>query len=88
MTKGEAVKALNLENKGEVDYALPQEWLDHVVKVTGIYAAHCFVWLYDEQAKIFGRPYPLTVEGINLLKKYNKRTGSNYPIPEVLDVFA
>jgi len=48
------------------DYALPQPWVDEWCKklkaqgVTYDDLIFGFVWLYDEEAKTFGRPFPLT----------------------------
>src|SRR5574340_1641241 len=91
MMKKEAVELLGLEKKGSVDYALPQDWADDFKDATkssehlnGVYPVNCFVWFYphEGEGKIFGFPYPLTVEAKKLLALYNKRRGTNYPIPE------
>jgi hypothetical protein len=68
MTVGEAAQAIGLK---VWDTALPQDWVDDVVRVTGIYptAPHAFVWCYDA-AKSFGSPFPLTPEAALLLIRY------------------
>ena len=70
MTKQQAAESVKYLEGKTFDYALPQTWLDHVAyclktvddniyhKVLGN-----FVWLYDEEANISGRPYPITDEG-------------------------
>ncbi len=73
MTKQDAVKALGLEERGEVDYALPQPWVDEVTRMTGYtqIAAH-FVYFYPKTAPGMGYPYPITDQGVfylNLLSK-------------------
>lgn len=50
------------------DYALPQSWCETVEEHTGIWPVPHFVWLYDEKAASFGRPYPLTATGWVVLK--------------------
>jgi hypothetical protein len=57
--------------KGKVfDETVPQEWLNDVKNITGQYRPDLFVWLYDEKAPIFGRPYALISEGWELLVEY------------------
>lgn len=84
-TKGDIVKRLGLEEKGSVDYALPQDFVDDVKHYTGVYPTHCFVWHYPEEGpgRIFGYPYPLTAEGVDILKKYNRLARKSYPIPKI-----
>lgn len=91
ITKKEAVEMLGLEKSGSVDYALPQDWCDDFKEATkssahpnGVYPVNCFVWHYPYKGEggIFGRPVPLTVEAKELLALYNKRRGTNYPIPK------
>ena len=81
-SKADIVKAMGLEERGQFDYALPQDWVDEMKKITGIYATHCFVWFYPRtgEGSMFGRPYPLTDEGRHLLQVYNQRKGTTYPI--------
>ena len=48
------------------DTALPQPWVEIMNKENGIpyrLLIGCFVWLYDEKAKCFGRPYPINMGG-------------------------
>lgn len=84
-TKGDIVKRLGLEEKGSVDYSLPQDFVDDVKHYTGIYPIHCMVWFYPEEGpgKIFGYPYPLTHEGKQILARYNRLARTNYPIPNL-----
>jgi hypothetical protein len=60
------------------DYALPQDWIDKLEKITGRYAPFLFVWLYDKKGGLFGRPFALNSEGWGLLSLYDYHTGSQY----------
>jgi hypothetical protein len=65
MTKLDLVKANHIENE-TYDYALPQTWVDMVHNDYNIpyrVIIDNFVWLYDEKAKVFGKPFPLTIAG-------------------------
>lgn len=68
MTVGEAAKALGLK---VYDTALPQEWVDDVFWVTGVYPAGMFVWSYD-RGRVLGEPVALTPEATELLETYRK----------------
>jgi hypothetical protein len=70
MTKEAATRA---RGKGDAvfDYALPQNWIDEVYQLTGIYPAPYFVWLYE--GSIWGRPYPISEAGKELLANYANR---------------
>ena len=72
MTKQDTCKADNYLTGKTFDYALPQPWLDRIAEVTGKYLPSGFVWLYDAQAPLFGRPYPITDEGAKLLILYQE----------------
>ena len=61
-TKLDLIKCIGLED-AKFDYALPQPWCDEVKEITGIYPVDHFIWLYDEKAPMFGRPYPLDMTG-------------------------
>lgn len=63
------------------DYAVPQPFADHLREVTGAETFGAFVWIYDSQAPIFGRPFPLHNGAICTLADYNARAGTAYPIP-------
>ena len=51
------------------DVALPQDWVDDVVKYTGKSPVAHVVWSYDES--LFGEPEPITREGSVILAIYN-----------------
>lgn len=76
LTKVDMIHKLGLSNK-TFDYALPQPWVDRVYEETGIVPVPHFVWLYDEKAKIFGRPYALTATGWVVLKMLEKEVKLN-----------
>ena len=84
ITKKEVVEMLGLESKGSVDYALPQNWVDDFVKLTGKSPISCFVWFYSNEnpGGFSGYPHPLTVEAKELLARYNLLARTSYPIPE------
>jgi len=68
--KKEVMERMGLE-KETFDYALPQPWVNEVRKHVPIElkdeVAWHFVWLYDEKAKVFGRPCSLSVKGNTIL---------------------
>lgn len=72
MTKGEAVKERYSNFNGEIDYALPQKWVEFVVN-----ALHCeyweivsqFVWGYENGSPSFGKPMPLTEQADDLIRR-------------------
>ena len=54
------------------DYALPQSWVDQHTEAferltNGARLIGAFVWLYDKQARTFGRPAPLYKEAADFL---------------------
>ena len=75
MTKKEAVESLRLEDEGEVDYALPEPFVDDFQSIMGVNPINCFVWFYpyDGPGRFFGAPIPLTTEAQKLLKSYKER---------------
>jgi len=62
ITKGGIIKQLGMEDM-TFDYALPQDWVDAVFQAIGILPTMSFVWLYDDKAPMFGRPFPLDARG-------------------------
>ena len=54
------------------DCALPQEWINRMQTRLGTSPCGHFVWLYDDAAPIFGRPFPVTAAGEFLLKRFEK----------------
>jgi len=75
MSKREAAEKLGIAN--HIDYALPQDLVDDIQKVTGINPVPHMVYCYGytdtkgETHKLnFGIAYPLTKEGKDLLQKY------------------
>lgn len=79
-TVGEAAKRL-LPAHAVYDCALPFYFVQDVREHTGAEAAGAFVWLYDDAAPTFGRPFPLHNGAICTLQEYNARTRSEYPVP-------
>jgi hypothetical protein len=69
MTREERVAELKEKHQGHYDYALPQPWAEKVLKRTDVWPCGHFVWLYDEVARIFGRPYPMDEVGDRLINQ-------------------
>ncbi len=60
------------------DFAIPNDVFNEILDTTGINPSGNIVWLYDEQAKIFGRPFGLTLLGYQLLKIMKWNNGGFY----------
>lgn len=88
ITKDQAAQALGIKT---YDTALPQQWLDKFVDtlkdtptaqtkgqqyVSSIILSSV-VWSYDD-AKIFGRPHPLTIPAFGWLKCHDQVAGTRY----------
>lgn len=74
MSKEEMVKKLGIEKLPGYrahDYALPHPWCEDVLEKTGHWPPDVMIWLYDEKAPIFGRPYPLNILGWVILRMIN-----------------
>lgn len=96
MTKFDLCKLAGLD--GFVfDYSIPQKWLDGAVDYldetgasvpAGFSNHYCVfvagvVWLYDEIGRVFGRPFPVSVEAENLLLLLPPKFGAaTIPAPE------
>lgn len=84
-TKNDAMKILEEKLKTELpgyqtfDYVLPQQWVDDVREKTGEDVGPHFVWIY-EQRSVFGRPFPITNEGKQILTTYNEIAETSYPV--------
>lgn len=85
ITKEEAAKMIGLKT---YDTALPQQWLDKVVKESGVSYDDILsniVWSYDD-AHIFGSPCPLTVKGCAVLQKIDSKYFDPKRIYNVLQI--
>lgn len=71
MNKQNAVCARGLRD-ATFDFALPQGWVDDVYRLTGIYPAPYFVWLY-EKGSYSGCACPICEAGKELLANYAQR---------------
>lgn len=87
ITKEDVVKRFffDLSVDGEIDYALPSEWVNHVYEITGEEPT-LFVTFYPKTELVdkYGGSeimYPLCKESLELLKQYNEKTGYNHPVP-------
>jgi hypothetical protein len=58
MTKGDLVKQLNLETRGAVDYALPQNWVNWAVRKLSQYLCESEDSLYPKVIGQFVMLYP------------------------------
>ena len=72
MNKGDLIDADPYLATHTYDTALPQDWVDAVYQVTGTYPAPLFVWVYDEDARFWGRPYPLNDDAKEVLARYQE----------------
>jgi hypothetical protein len=62
--------------KGSVyDWAIPQPVYDEMTNYSNLNPAGHIVWLYDNKAATFGRPFSITLLGGIILKIYNTRLG-------------
>lgn len=52
------------------DYALPQDWVDEVISVTGKNPFGHIVWSYKD-AGVFGKPVAITPLGATILKEFD-----------------
>jgi len=59
------------------DTALPQGFFDELTSVTPSHPLGHFVWSYDDST-LLGAPRPLTQKGVEILKAYNERFGTQY----------
>jgi hypothetical protein len=70
MTKADVVKKMGLD-KETFDYALPQDWVNevrkHLPEELKEMIVPNFVWLYDEKARMSGRPCSLSFTGNKIL---------------------
>ncbi len=55
------------------DITLPQDWVTEFEKLTGFNPVSNFVWDYDDNN--FGRPRPVTLEGMTAYSIYNHILG-------------
>tara|TARA_Y100000310_G_scaffold305189_1_gene345064 strand:- start:665 stop:904 length:240 start_codon:yes stop_codon:yes gene_type:complete len=53
------------------DWALPSDWFDMALRVTGSNPHNHVVWSYDH-AGIFGAPYALTPQGDEIVAQMNE----------------
>ena len=84
MTKEDAfnnrIKALGIKYTA-MDGALPQPWVDKLAQLVpngefhSGYERICaqFVWVYDENSRYFGRPFPLTQDAEDILVQYGDK---------------
>jgi hypothetical protein len=82
VTGQEAIERLGIADQ-TFDWAIPMQWADRMIDEVGItyqdIYSH-FVWMYDEQASIFGRPFPLTTKGNETLARINAHYGLTLPL--------
>jgi hypothetical protein len=78
-TMGEKTKEIGLE-EFTFDFAIPQSFWQEFYDIMG-FEPFGIVWLYDKYSRLFGRPFPVTLESyINLKLCYNFNI--DIPIPE------
>lgn len=74
ISKEKLCTALCLDKVGTWDYALPQDWLNQAAD-TGVQHGISYdeivsnlIWMYDDKAKIFGRPFGITPRGVVIVE--------------------
>jgi len=84
MTKEDAfnnrIKALGIKYTA-MDYAIPQPWVEKMAQLIpngefqSGYERICaqFVWIYDDNSRLFGRPFPLTQDAEDILVQYGDK---------------
>lgn len=86
MNKQELVnQILSADQQMHMDYAVPQPFVNAIQQFTGTQenpACH-FVWLYDEKATFSGRPVALDGTGRYMLRKFNGKYDTDYPVSEI-----
>jgi len=74
--KEEVLKGMLDGDDSEIDFALPQGWVNSVTRFlkafcpegySDVHIPSHFVWRYSLDAKLFGKPYPITDQGIEIL---------------------
>jgi hypothetical protein len=83
ISKSQAAQTLGLHT---FDTALPQPWLDYFVskvKDEGAYekAVSNLVWAYD-RSPVGGLPYPLTLQGYEVLRAIDEAAGTSFSIEQ------
>lgn len=79
-TVDDVMKNRHPDKAGLYDVALPQAFAEDFKEITGLWPVGLMVWLYDEKAKVFGRPYPITERASEALRQYNEIKGHDYPL--------
>ena len=73
MTKEELVEKMRLKERGDVDYALPQGWVDFMNFETMENVVPHFVWFYPiDNPTLSGYAYPLTDQGVAFLNEVSR----------------
>ena len=87
ITKKEIIDTFfsELYHEGSIDYAIPSDWSNDVIKKIGVNPSRNFVWFYPkrEHIKKYGScelPIALNKKGLDILRAYNKTICFQYPI--------
>jgi len=71
-TKGELAKAYGIDFT--FDFAIPNNWACIAQDLGGDnYGWWNVIWAYDEKSGGWGRPFPLTGEALEIIKKTNEK---------------
>ena len=78
-TKSELAKAYGIDFA--FDFAIPNDWACIAQDVSrGNGGWWNVIWAYDAKSGGWGRPFPLTLEALDIIKKTNKNLG--WVVPE------
>lgn len=70
------------------DYAIPNDWACVAQEVSGNDGGWWnVIWAYDEKSGGWGRPFPLTLEALEVIKKTNAKLGWQVPADRDFDFY-
>lgn len=85
-TKVELVTAYGIDFT--FDYAIPNDWACIAQDLGGDNNGWwSVIWAYDEKSGGWGRPFPLTIEALEIIKKTNEKLGWSVPNNSDFDFF-
>lgn len=79
-TVGDMADALDLDDEGTFDFAVPKGFADQIRDLSG--SVGHFVWMYDDG--LVGRPRPLSTTAQQTLEAYNDEHGTFYPTTDTV----
>lgn len=86
VTKRELAEAYGIDFT--FDFAIPNDWACVAQSLdNGSNGWWDVVWAYDEKSGGWGRPFPLTIEALETIKKTNEKLGWLVPEDSEFDFF-